>query len=160
AIQPPFVDRASLAGWICWRLSGLAIFAGYMSGSALLFGGGVVLLLAAFGSVAAVAQAARDPLARRQTRLLNGVLGGGLLVLVLTLAFGALGVLFLGVAAALSSSTMAILAAKLVAFLATGAAGAITASGWTPDDWSPRRRAVHTVERAPEEVSENVAAPS
>lgn len=138
AETPPAAENAALAGWLAWRACGPALFLGYVVGPSAVFWIGVALLGVAVASLVVVA-CAKGSLSDLQTRLANGVLGGVLVVLGFTLVFGVFTVGLLALASVFSSVLLGSLAVKALVFVATASACGITASGWVPEEWYPKR---------------------
>ncbi len=137
--QPPLAYRAALFGRIAWRISGPALFCGYLFGSGAVFWTGVAMLVLAFASVLAVAIAGREPMTVSQTRLVNGVLVGTFTALVLILVFSIASMGLLALATLFSSGLLASVAMSALAFVATAVACGISGSGWVPEEWYPKR---------------------
>lgn len=137
--QPVLAERAALVGWLAWRACGPALFLGYVVGPFAVFWAGVALLAIAVVSLVVVAATARASLSDLQTHLVNGVLVGTLVVMGSTLVFGIVTVALLALASLLSSGLLASMAVKALVFVATATACAITASGWVPEEWYPKR---------------------
>lgn len=161
--QPAIAARSAQVGWIVWRLSGLCLFAGLVSGVTPLFVAGVFMLAASFASVAIVAATGQAPLAELQGRLVTGVLVGTLTVLAATIAFGGFSVVLLGLAGLFGSVGLGKFAMGALVFVATSVACAVSVSGWVPEEWYPKRlvrtRNEDHVERAAEETVDRVCEP-
>lgn len=137
--QTALAERAAPVGWIAWRISGPALFCGYVFGSGAVFWTGVAMLVLAFASVLAVAMAGRPPLTPAQTRLVNGVLVGTFTALVLVLVVSVVAMALLALATVFSSGLLASVAMSALAFVATAVACGISGSGWVPEEWYPKR---------------------
>ena len=157
--QPPVVEWAAIAGWPMWRIAGPAMFLGHVAGSGALFWVGAILLLAAIAGLVSVVALGREPLPDLHARYTNAVLGGTFALLVLVLLFGAVTVTLLLLSRALGLGVLASLAVHAHAFFATGCACAITASGWVPEEWYPRRLAVTRAKAAAAPAVEPEAPP-
>jgi hypothetical protein len=135
---PAAAEHAATAGWLAWRLCGPALFLGYMVGPAAVFWVGVTMLGVAVAALVTVA-CLSDNLSELQTKLANGVLGGTVVILGFTLVFGVLTVALLALASVFSSVLLGSVAVKALVFVATASACGITASGWVPEEWYPKR---------------------
>ncbi|MDH3591228.1 MAG: hypothetical protein OER88_05080 [Planctomycetota bacterium] len=132
-------ERAAEIGWLAWRLSGAALFGGYLVANVAVFVLGAVLLLGALASLVVVAIAGEEPLTVAQTRLLNGILGGVFVNLFIVVCIGALVSLLIGVAALAGWTALADFAVTALVFLTLLAVCVISASGWVAEEWFPKR---------------------
>jgi hypothetical protein len=143
ATQPQVADRAAVVGWVLWRLCGPLLFLGYAFGSALIAILGVVALIATFGCIAAVVVKGREPYDNHEARLLNGVFGGVVAVLLTTLLAGALFSSLLLVAVIVGSTLLGAFAVKALVFVVLLFVGAMCVAGWVPREWEPARMVRH-----------------
>lgn len=123
------------AGWIAWRLSGAAMCAGVLLGDA------VVLLVGGLLLGCAIAAAVRccDAPDETSRRLLNSVLGGTVVGLAGLLFLGALTVAAIALSAVVSWGGLATFAVRALVVLGALVMALITATGWSPQPWWPRR---------------------
>jgi hypothetical protein len=125
----------AVLGWLAWRLSGLATFAGVLMGNAIvLIVGGLLLGFAIAASVRCCY--APDEASRR---LLNGVLGGTVVALAGLMVLGAVTVAAIMLSAVLGWGGLAAFAVRSLVVLGTFMLALVTASGWSPQPWWPRR---------------------
>jgi len=132
-------ERAAVGGWIAWRVAGPAFLIGYVLGSIPLLVLGGVLLAGAFGALVAVASTARNPLTPHQARHVAGVLGGTLATLLLIVVFGLFTIGILAIASIFSSGLLMGLAVKALVLVATASLAVVSASGWVPQEYDPKR---------------------
>lgn len=137
--QPVVAETAARVGWYSWRACGTAIFIGHVIGSMPLLLSGFALMLTAFVCLGTVALTAQPPLGDRQSDLVTGVLVGTVTILGFTLLFGALTIGMLALAALFSAGSLASVGFRILVFTATASAFAVTASGWVPSEWYPKR---------------------
>ncbi|MHC4848163.1 MAG: hypothetical protein ACYTEG_06875, partial [Planctomycetota bacterium] len=143
ALQPEVADRAATVGWILWRFCGPALFLGYTLGNGWLALVGGLALLGTFGCIAAVVAKGREPYDNTEARLLNGVFGGIVAVLVAALLAGALFSLLLLLGIAVGSAGLGAFAVKALVFVILLFVGAMCVAGWVPREWEPVRMVRH-----------------
>jgi len=137
--KPHVAERSAAGGWFAWRVTGLSFVIGYVLGSIPLLVLGGVLLAVAYGSLVAVATTARNPLTERQARLVAGVLGGTLATPLLILVFGMFTIGVLAIGSIFSSGLLMGLAVKALVLVATASLAVVSASGWVPQEYDPKR---------------------
>ena len=143
AAQPEVADRAALVGWILWRICGPLLFLGYALGSWMLALFGGLALVGAFGCIGAVVAKGREPYDNTEARLLNGVFGGIVAVLVTSMVFGAMFSLLLLLGIAVGSTGLGAFAVKALVFMILLFVGAMCIVGWVPREWEPARMVRH-----------------
>lgn len=143
AVQPEVADRAAVVGWVLWRLCGPLLFLGYALGSGLIAVLGGVMLVATFGCIAAVVVKGEEPYDNYEARLLNGVFGGVIAVLLTTLLAGALFSSLLLVSVVVGSTALGAFAVKALVFVILLFVGAMCLAGWVPREWEPARMVRH-----------------
>jgi len=139
-LQAGTPDADSGAGspaWWAWRAAGPAILWAALFGSGwMLMAGGAALLFA----LATLAWYAREePMPAAHARMCNGMLGGcvaGIAILVLPGAVTAIAVMG---SMALGLTWLAAAAVHALTLFAALSFAAITASGWVPEPWQPKR---------------------
>lgn len=124
--------------WFAWRLAGPALFIGYLTGSAGLLLGGAATVIAAV-LVVLVLAARKNVLDYPETRLLNGVLGTCIVCLTFACVAGLLTAGLVALSAAIGQAQIAAAAVHTLAFLTTGMVCLLSARGWIPKPWSPKR---------------------
>jgi hypothetical protein len=125
----------AVLGWLAWRLSGVATLTGVVMGNAIvLIAGGLLLGFAIAASVRCCY--APDEASRR---LLNGVLGGTVVALAGLMVLGAVTVAAIMMSAVLGWGGLAAFAVRSLVVLGAFMMALVTASGWSPQPWWPRR---------------------
>lgn len=139
-LQVGTLDPDNSAGrrtWWAWRAAGPLVFLGYVFESGWMLAAGGAALLFAFAMLVRFAR--EEPMPEMHLRTFNGVAGGfivGIAVLVLPSAVTAATVMC---ALAFGQAWMTAAAVHVLTLLAVSSLCAITASGWVPSPWQPRR---------------------
>lgn len=135
----PKQDRFSVAGRTVWRVAGPLPLLGYALGSLLPVFAGIAALGFSLGCVVRAASRRKWETEPDAVRLVNGVLGSLVLILVagVLLATFAGGLLALGSTLSLGWLAAGALHAFFSAFL--GIVAITGASGWVPQPWTSRR---------------------
>ena len=123
--------------WAAWRVAGPLALLGYVmqSGWALLAGGAALLF--AFAMLAWFAR--EEPMPKLRARTTNGVLGGLVCVIAILLVPGVIALGAVLAALAFGQTWIAVAAVHLLTIVAVVSLAAITASGWVPGPWQPKR---------------------
>jgi len=141
--RPDWTHRASLAGWIFWRMSGPALFVGYALGIVPLVLLGALSLFACFGCIGALAVRGQDEFDEREARVFNAVFGGIAAVIAFVLVTGVVCGAFIALGAVVQASSIGVFSMRALVFLATLACAAVCLAGWVPSEWKPSRLVRH-----------------
>ena len=104
---------------------------------------GGLALIGAFGCIGAVVAKGEEPYDNTEARLLNGVFGGIVAVLVTSMLFGAMFSLLLLLGIAVGSTGLGAFAVKALVFMILLFVGAMCIVGWVPREWEPARMVRH-----------------
>ncbi len=141
--RPQLAERCARVGWVAWRMTGVALLAGFAVPHLIAYAG--VLMALTLACVVTITLTAPLELSPQQRRCVTSVLGGVFASLIMLVLYAIALMATVGLlAAALQSRFLATAAVYTVGISAALTFCWITASGWVPLPWEDKR-AVRTV---------------